>query len=369
MVVDESQKKEQTQPTRGRRGCRGCLMGGLIVAGGVALLLCLFMGWMWAGSAKARAELAERYPAPGQLVDVGSYRLHINCQGSKPSAGSPTVVLEAGAGLYSLTWDQVQREAARYARVCSYDRAGLGWSERGSNPRTAPYVVQELDALLAGSGEEPPYVLVGHSNGGMYARYYAHEHPEKVVGMVLVDSVHEQQNERLPEALTTASGQGNQLLRIPQILSLIGVLARYPGSYPSLLMLPLAPGTEETYRALMGFSPDFFATQLEEADAEEESYAALRSIQDRSLGDVPLIVISASEFPNAAVLKLSTEEKAQAMAAWAELQAELVTLSSDGKQVIAEGASHFVHLDRPELVIAAIREVVQAAQQGVRINP
>ena len=153
------------------------------------------------------------------------------------------------------------------------------------------------------------------------------------------------------------------------MLSLIGELARYPDSYPSLLMLPLAPGTEDTYRAVMGFSPDFFATQLEEAAAEEENYAALRSIQDRSLGDMPLIVISASEFPNAAVLKLSTEEKAQAMAAWAELQAELVTLSSDGKQVIAEGASHFVHLDRPELVIGAIREVVQAGQQGVGINP
>ena len=153
------------------------------------------------------------------------------------------------------------------------------------------------------------------------------------------------------------------------MLSLIGELARYPDSYPSLLMLPLAPGTEDTYRAVMGFSPDFFATQLEEAAAEEENYAALRSIQDRSLGDLPLIVISASEFPNAAVLKLSTEEKAQAMAAWAELQAELVTLSSDSKQVIAKGASHFVHLDRPELVIDAIREVVQAAQQSVGINP
>ena len=86
-------------------------------------------------------------------------------------------------------------------------------------------------------------------------------------------------------------------------------------------------------------------------------------------GDIPLSVPSASESPNAAVPKLSTEEKAQAMAAWAELQAELVTLSDDSKQVIAEGASHFVHLDRPELVIGAIREVVESAQQGVSINP
>ena len=129
---------EQTQPTRKRRGCRGCLMWAGLIVGGLALLLCLFVGWTWAGSSKARAELAKKYPPPGQMVDVGGYRLHINCQGSKPSADSPTVVLEAGAGEYSLTWDQVQREVAQFARVCTYDRAGLGWSERGPNPRTAP---------------------------------------------------------------------------------------------------------------------------------------------------------------------------------------------------------------------------------------
>jgi len=109
-------------------------------------------------------------------------------------------------------------------------------------------------------------------------------------------------------------------------------------------------------------NPQFFATSFEEASAEEESSAAMRNVQDRSLGDIPLIVISASEFPNAAMLNLSAEEEAQTMAVWAELQAELVALSSSGKQVIAEGASHFVHLDRPELVIDAIREVVEAAQ-------
>jgi pimeloyl-ACP methyl ester carboxylesterase len=363
MSEDEVLTKEGAQPAKKRKGCLGCLMWAGIIVGILALLLCVFVGWTWAGAKKARAELAAKYPPPGQMVDVGGYRLHINCQGSKPSAGSPTVVLESGTGEYSLTWDQVQREVAQFARVCSYDRAGLGWSERGPNPRTAPYMVEELDALLTGAGVEPPYVLVGHSMGGLYARYYAYEHPEKVVGMVLEDSEHEEQNQRLPEALTRANEQAIQMLRIPQLLSAIGLLALNPASYPSQSLNPMAPGTEDTFKALLASSPQWFATAFEETSAEEESCAAMRSIQDRSLGDMPLIVISASEFPNAALLNLSAEEEAQTMAVWSELQPELVTLSSNGKQVVVEGAEHWIHVDRPELVIDAIRDVVEALQR------
>ncbi len=363
MSDNEVLTKKQAQPAKKRKGCMGCLMWAGIVAGVLALLLCVFVGWTWAGAKKARAELAEKYPPPGQMVDVGGYRLHINCQGSKQSAGSPTVVLESGTGEYSLTWDQVQREVAQFARVCAYDRAGLGWSERGANPRTVPYVVEELDALLTGAGEEPPYVLVGHSMGGQFVRFYAHEHPDRVAGMVLVDGQHEEQNQRLPEAFTNASGQANLMARLPQLLSSIGLLARYPTSYPSLFLIPLAPGTKETYLSLHAMNPQFFATSFEEASAEEEGCAAMRNVQDRSLGDIPLIVISASEFPNAAVLNLSAEEEAQTMAVWAELQAELAALSSDGKQVIVEGADHLIHVEQPELVIDAIREVVEAVQR------
>jgi hypothetical protein len=111
----------------------------------------------------------------------------------------------------------------------------------------------------------------------------------------------------------------------------------------------------------MAMNPQFLATAIEEADAEEESSAVLRSLQDRSLGDMPLIVISAGKLSSAAAINLSAEEQAQMMAVWAELQAELVALSSAGEQVTAEGAEHFVHRNRPELVIDAIREVVEAA--------
>src|SRR3990170_1939497 len=150
---------------------------------------------MLTAGAIAKANLAKQYPAPGQLVDAGGYKLHINCTGQ----GSPTVILAAGSLEYSLFWALVQPEVARFTRVCSYDRAGYGWSEPSPHPRTANTMVKELHTLLVNAGIEGPYVLVGHSLSGMLVRVYANNYPDEVVGMVLVDSFHEEQFTRLPE--------------------------------------------------------------------------------------------------------------------------------------------------------------------------
>src|SRR5215217_6402640 len=130
-------------------------------------------------------ELAERaYPPPGQMVDVGGYSLHINCVGQ----GTPTVVLEAGLGDFSAQWVRVQREVSDTTRVCAYDRAGMGWSEMGPEPRDAKQITSELHTLLEGANIEDPYVLVGHSFGGMYMQTYAARYPDEVAGVALVDS-------------------------------------------------------------------------------------------------------------------------------------------------------------------------------------
>src|SRR4028119_1442981 len=143
-------------------------------------------------------ELAERaYPPPGEMVGVGGHSLHINCVGQ----GSPTVVLDAGSGGFSAQWVRVQRGVSGTTRVCAYDRAGMGWSEMGPDPRDARQITGELHTLLGKAGFEGPYVLVGHSFGGMYMQTYAARYPHEVAGVALIDSpVESDQFSQRPEA-------------------------------------------------------------------------------------------------------------------------------------------------------------------------
>src|ERR671916_1658817 len=161
----------------------------------VALLALAAVGAVYQAIATERAERA--YPPPGEMVDVGGYSLHINCVGQ----GSPTVVLDAGSGGFSAQWVRVQREVSDTTRVCAYDRAGMGWSEMGPEPRDAKQISGELHALLNGADIEGPYVLVGHSFGGLYMQTYAARYPDEVAGVVLVDSSTEpEQFSQPPEA-------------------------------------------------------------------------------------------------------------------------------------------------------------------------
>jgi pimeloyl-ACP methyl ester carboxylesterase len=299
------------------------------------------------------------------MVDVGGYRLHINCQGE----GEPTVVIESGMSDFSLSWDQVQKEVAKFTRVCTYDRAGLGWSERSPKARTAPNVVRELYDLLTQAGVESPYVFVGHSMGGVYVRLYAHEYPGQVAGMVLVDAYHEEVDSRYPEAYQQAEERFMQQrifsLRLPQALSALGIIALDPESYPQGVLPPMPPGTEKTYMALLAIDSRFFETMREETSTIKKTSALMRSAQIGSLGDIPLIVLTAGKFEIADVFGLTTEEEDQTAAARLELQAELVELSSNGKQVIAEESGHLVQLDQPKLVVDAIRQVVEEAARSI----
>src|SRR5918995_5554862 len=126
-----------------------------------------------------------KYPAPGEMVDVGGYSLHLNCTGEE---GTPTVVMDSGLGGTVLDWQLVQPEVAKFTRVCTYDRGGMGWSERSPQPRTSQQFVEELHALLGNAGVEGPYVLVGHSLGGVNVQLFVSQYPDEVAGMVLVDS-------------------------------------------------------------------------------------------------------------------------------------------------------------------------------------
>src|SRR5207244_2745846 len=158
--------------------------------GGVAALIGAAAGYQ----ALAEARDRRKYPPPGRLVDVDGHRLHLQCLGD----GRPTVVLEAGLSTCSLDWSRVLPEVARLTRVCAYDRAGHGWSDRGSKPRTSQRLADELHTLLINAGIDGPYVLVGHSYGGQIARIFGTRYPDEVAGLVLVDSSHENQRSRIP---------------------------------------------------------------------------------------------------------------------------------------------------------------------------
>ena len=138
-----------------------------------------------------------RFPERGHLVQVGSIRMNIDCSGR----GSPTVILESGSGGPSVDWLMVQPEVSKFARVCSYDRAGYGWSDSGPEPRSTLQIAHELKQLLRASRERGPYVLVGHSMGGYDIRAYTSQYPDDVVGMVFVDASHEDQDLRAPESI------------------------------------------------------------------------------------------------------------------------------------------------------------------------
>jgi pimeloyl-ACP methyl ester carboxylesterase len=149
------------------------------------------------------------YPPPGELVDVGGHSLHINCVGE----GSPTVILESGSGATSVDWANIQPEVADTTRVCAYDRAGTGWSEPGSGPGDPQQIAGELHTLLSNAGIDGPYVLVGHSFGGLYVLMYADLYPNEVEGMVLVDSSHPEQSARTAEAHAASEGSSAEEIR------------------------------------------------------------------------------------------------------------------------------------------------------------
>jgi alpha/beta hydrolase family protein len=193
----------RTRPRRRLRSwIRRGLLGLVIGLGALAVIAVIYQAF--------GTEIYRRlYPPPGELVDVGGHSLHINCVGE----GSPTVILESGSGAMSVDWANIQPEVADTTRVCAYDRAGSGWSEPGPGPDDPQQIAGELHTLLGNAGIDGPYVLVGHSFGGLYVRMYAYQYPNEVEGMVLVDSSHPEQSARTAEAQADSEGSSAEEFR------------------------------------------------------------------------------------------------------------------------------------------------------------
>jgi pimeloyl-ACP methyl ester carboxylesterase len=275
------------------------------------------------------------FSPPGEMVDVGHHSLHINCSGQ----GSPTVILEAANLGMSAHWVRVQQQLAQTTRVCAYDRAGMGWSERSPEPRDAKQVTGELHTLLKDADTEGPYMLVGHSYGGLYARMYAARYSEEVAGVVLVDSSHPEQFTRSPEGRAMYE-QTRRLGAVIPFLTRFGVIRLF-NVYPAHPDLP--PQQRAQIEAFNSSTRQLSAT-AEEFRATPETMAEVRSTG--TLGDKPLAVISAGEQSSS----------------WLELQDELAALSSDSIHRVVEGATHesLLYESRDaQVTSAAILEVVE----------
>ena len=263
---------------------------------------------------------AQQRPTFGRGFDIGARSLWLSCSGT----GSPTVLLEAGQAETADTWTQVQPRIAAFTRACSYDRAGLGRSDRASEEghRKGQAVIADLDKLLAAGGESGPFILVGHSLGGALVRLYAAAHPRGAAGLVLVDAVHEREFVAIDELLTSEQ--------------------RVAGSG----MRPLSPE---------GLDIEAVLAELGAA---------------RSLDSIPLVVVARGrplgddEMPPS----WSPDQRRRREELRRSLQADLVTRSTAGELVVAARSGHFVHHEEPGVVVRAVRRLVDRwrAKQGRR---
>jgi pimeloyl-ACP methyl ester carboxylesterase len=301
---------------------------------GPALLGLLMLSAGMGCSLRAMAAVGSAIPAPGLMVLVGEHRLHLNCAGQ----GEPAVIMDAGLGGTSLDWVRVQPQLARYTRVCTYDRAGYGWSEPGPLPRSSRRIVEELRMLLHTAGVPKPYVLVGHSFGGYNVRLFASNYPEETAGLVLVDSAHEDQSRRFSEegGINTAPRGSFLILSTPAV----------PDNMPSSvrpLALSLA-NTADAYQALRGELGSFLQSAAEVRNAGP-------------LPDVPVVVISRGQrvWPN-------TRKGNRLERLWAELQDDLAERKVHVPHLFAQRSGHFIQLDEPGMVVNAVRSVVESVR-------
>jgi len=249
-------------------------------------------------------------------LDVGGYQLYLNCEGRRHQ-GVPTVVMDAGLGNSSESWLGIQPKVAEFARVCIYDRAGLGNSDPSVHTQTITQIVHDLHNLLSRAGITGPFLLVGHSLGGINVRLYASMYPQAVAGMVLVDSAHEEQ------------------------------FAKMNALIPEEIKKQFPPGAFEIR------SPE--KIDFEGNNAQKARLANWHT-------NIPLVVLTAANAkPDPpgplAFLAPKWEQIRQ------ELQQDLMHRSSKGRQIVAARSGHFIHHDQPELVVKAIREVIEATRR------
>jgi pimeloyl-ACP methyl ester carboxylesterase len=307
------------------------------IAGGLIGLVLLLAAIGASYEAIAATGDAKRYPPPGRLVDIGGRKLHIHCLGT----GIPAVIFDSGLGGTSLDWILVHAPVAKFTRACVYDRAGMGWSDPGPRPRSPKAIADDLQTLLINAKVAAPYVLVGHSLGGKNVRLFAAEDPDEVAGMVLIDARHEYMDLQLPPAQVQKELQdAHTQILFYGIARKLGIVRLFGAE---LLDVPLSSDIRQTI-AMLSTEPTSMQTVEAEAKARAASDIALSEAP--TLGDKPLVVLASGQ--NMAASK-----------DWRVGQKKQAALSTNSRFTIATGSGHYIQHERPQLVIDAVREVVE----------
>jgi len=298
----------------------------------------------------------ELLPRVGQAADVGGYSLNLSCMGR----GRPPVILDAGAGSPGYSWLPIQTELAKTTQTCWFDRAGEGWSDPGPFPRTSEAIATDERNLLKNAAIAPPYVLVGHSFGGLNARVYAGKYPGEVAGMVLVDAAHEDEPSRAPKFMLGHS-LPRPLWRVNhwamQGAKRVGLIRLISGSP----QLPSNPTHDQVVAALRK-QPKAVAN-LGEYVTSPLNYEQAHNAG--SIGDKPLIVLTAGRPWQTGNAKMDREGNAYRKVWITEIQPKLAKLSTRGRQIVVAKSGHGIPEEAPEAVVDAVRDVVGA----VRVAP
>lgn len=278
-----------------------------------------------------------------ERVDIGGYALFLDCRGQ----GDPTVLIDGGAGTWSMHYVAIQDRLTNDTRVCTYDRAGLGRSDAGPSPRSSQQMVTELHTLLQRANESGPLLYVGHSLGGYNARIFQRDYPNRVVGMVLVESGHEQQWERLPPEVKELTASAVPMLRQFAQLAEQDLVSRedaerqVPPTYQKQVR-------DNLIDAVMTAKPHLGSA----AEFESAFVSATQVPTEQHLGDLPLIVLSA--WNSFDVFDGTGIPVTAANQAWLTLQRNLVGLSDNAVQIMSEG-THNLNESHPDDIVRAIR--------------
>ena len=322
---------------------------------GIAAVVILVLAASTAYEAYARHGARSEFPPPGRMIDIGGRGIHLDCRGQS----APTVVFEAGLDTYgSLSWSAVQDSVAAFTRACTYDRAGIMWSDPKDGAQHADAVADDLHAALAAAGEKGPFILVGHSLGGIYILDYAKKFGDQVAGLVFVDASHPDQNRRLRAAgytqLTQAASSPVVLL---SKLTWTG-WTRLLGDNETFPNLPA--GAAAASKAYASVS---MAAAMSEAVNLERTLSDVGAAP--ALGSRPIVVLTAMQpFPDA-VLKsqnLTRSDGLKVQAIWKELHDEEARWSSNSRHQLVPDSTHYIQFVRPDVVSDAVREVVHAVR-------